>query len=55
MFKVERILDIVSIECVIVHAADYEPQWELTSKQLLMITIQVACWDRVDLADDSLD
>ena len=29
MFKVERILDIVSVESVIVHASDYEPRREL--------------------------
>ena len=55
MFKVERILDIVSVERVIVHLSDYEPRRELTGKQFLMIAVQVAGRDSVDLADDSLD
>ena len=55
MFKVERILDIVSVESVIVRAADYEPRRELTGKQILVIAVQVACRDSVGLADDSLD
>ena len=53
MFKVERILDIVSVESVIVHAADYEPR-ELPGKQFLVIAVQVACRDSVGLAYDSL-
>ena len=55
MFKVERLLDIVSAESVIVHASDYEPRRELTGKQFLVITVQVAGRDSVGLADDSLD
>ena len=55
MFKVERILDIVSVECVIVHASDYEPRRKLTGKQFLVIIVQVACRDSVGLAYDSLD
>ena len=55
MFKVERILDIVSVESIIVHANDYEPRRELTDKQFLVITVQVACRDSVGLAYDSLD
>ena len=55
MFKVERILDIVSVESVIGHASDYESRRELTGKQLLVIAIQVAGRDSVGLADDSLD
>ena len=55
MFKVERILDIVSIESVIVHASDYEPRRELPGKQFLVIAVQVACRDSIGLADDSLD
>ena len=55
MFKVERILDIVCVESVIVHASDYEPRLELTGKQFLVIAVQVACRDSVGLADDSLD
>ena len=49
MFKVDRILDIVSIESVIVHAADYEPWRELPDKQFLVITVQVACRNSVGL------
>ena len=55
MFKVERILDIVSVESVIVHASDYEPRRELTGEQFLVITVQVAGQDSIGLADDSLD
>ena len=55
MFKVERILDLVSAESVIVHASDYEPRRELTGKQFLVIAIQVSGRDSVCLADDSLD
>ena len=55
MFKVERILDIVSVESVIVHASDYEPRRKLTGKQFLVITVQVAGRDSIGLADDSLD
>ena len=55
MFKVERILDIVSVESVIVHAADYEPQRELPGNQFLVIAVQVACRDSIGLANDSLD
>ena len=55
MFKVERILDIVSVESVIVHASDNEPRRELTGKQFLVIAIQVACRDSVGLANDSFD
>ena len=55
MFKFERILDIVSVESVIVHASDYEPRRELIGKQFLVIAVQVACRDSVGLADDSLD
>ena len=55
MFKVEWILNIVSVESVIVHAADYEPRQELTGKQFLVITVQVACRDSIGLAYDSLD
>ena len=55
MFKVERILDIVSVESVIVHATYYEPRRELPGKQFLVIAVQVACRDSVGLADDSLD
>ena len=54
MFKVERILDIVSVESVIVHVADYEPRRELPVKQFLVISVQVACHDSVGLAYDSL-
>ena len=42
MFKVEWILYIVSVESVIFHASDYEPRRELTGKQFLVITVQVA-------------
>ena len=55
MFKVERILDIVSVESVIVHASDYKPRRELTGKQFLVITVQVAGRNSIGLADDSLD
>ena len=55
MFKVERILDIVSVESVVVHAFDYETRRELTGKQFLVIAVQVACRDSVGLADESLD
>ena len=55
MFKLERILDIVSVESVIVHAFDYEPRRELTGKQFLVIAVQVTGRDSVGLADDSLD
>ena len=55
MFKVERILDIVSVESVIVHASDYEPRRELTGKQFFVITVQVAGRNSIGLADDSLD
>ena len=55
MFKVERILDIVSVESVLVYASDYEPRRELTGKQFFVIAVQVAGRDSVDLADDSLD
>ena len=55
MFKVERILDIVSVESVIVYASDYEPRRELTGKQFLAIAVQVACRDSLGLAVDSLD
>ena len=55
MFKVERILDIVSVESVIVHASDYDPRRELTGKQFLVITVQVAGRDSIGLADNSLD
>ena len=41
MFKVERILDIVSVESVIVYASDYEPRRELTGKKFLVIAVQV--------------
>ena len=41
MFKVERILDIVSVESVIVHASDYEPRLDLTGKQFLVVSIQL--------------
>ena len=46
---------IVSVESVIVHASDYEPRRELTGKQFLVITVQVAGRDSIGLADDSLD
>ena len=52
---VERILDIVSVESVIVHAADYEPRREFLCKQFLVIAIQVACRDSIGLAYNSLD
>ena len=55
MFKVERILDIDSVESVIVYASDYEPRRELTGKQFLVIAVQIACQNSVGLADDSLD
>ena len=55
MFKFEWIFDIVSVESVIVHAADYDPRREVTGKQLLVITFQVACRDSVGLAYDSLE
>ena len=55
MFKVERILDTVSVESVIVHASDYEPRRELSGKQFLVITVQIAGRDSIGLADDSLD
>ena len=55
MFKVERIVDIVSVESVIVYACDYELRRELTGKQFLVIAVQVACRDGVGLAVDSLD
>ena len=55
MFKVERILDIVFVESVIVHASDYEHQRELTGKQFFVIIVQVAGRDSVGLAGDSLD
>ena len=55
MFKVEQILDIVSVESVIVHASDHEPRRELSGKQFLVIAVQVAGRDSVGLADDSLD
>ena len=50
MFKVERILDIVSVENVVVHASDYEPRRELPDKQFLVIAVQVACRDSAGLA-----
>ena len=55
MFKVEWILDIVSVESVIVHTSDYEPRRELAGKQFLEIAVQVARRDSVGLAYDSLD
>ena len=55
MFIVERFLDIVSVESVIVHAADYEPRRELTGKQFLVIAVQIACRDSIGLAYNSLD
>ena len=55
MFKVEWILNIVSVESIIVHTSVYEPRRELTGKQFLVITVQVAYWDSVGLAYDSLD
>ena len=55
MFKVERILDIVSVESVIVDASDYELRRELTGKQFLVITVQFAGRDSIGLADDSLN
>ena len=55
MFKVERILDIVSVDSVIVHASDYEPWREMAGKQFLVIAVQVACRDSVGLANDSFD
>ena len=55
MFKVERILGIVSVVSVIVHASDYEPRRELTGKQFFVITGLVAGRDSIGLADDSLD
>ena len=55
MFKIERILDLVSVESAIVHASDYEPRRELTVKQLLVIAVQVACRNSVGLAYDSVD
>ena len=55
MFKVERILDILSVESVIVETSDYERRRELTGKQFLVITVQVTCRDSVGLAYDSLD
>ena len=54
MFKVELILDIVSVESVIVHASDYEPRRKLLCNQFLVIAAQVACRDSIGLADDSL-
>ena len=55
MFKVERILDIVFVESVIVHASDDENRRELTGKQFLVIAVQAAGRDRVGLAVYSLD
>ena len=55
MFKVELILDIVSVESVIVHTSDYEPRRQLTGKQFLVITVQVAGRDNIGLVDNSLD
>ena len=55
MFKVERILDILSVESVIVHASDYEPRRELIGKQFFVFIFQVAGRDSVGLADDSID
>ena len=55
MFKAERILDIVFVESVIVHASNYVPRRELTVKQFLVIAVQVPCRDSVGLADDSLE
>ena len=55
MFKGERILEIVSVESVIVNASDYDSRRELTGKQFLVIVVQVARRDSVGLADDSLD
>ena len=55
MFKVKRILDIVSVESVIVHTSDYELRRELTGKQFLVIAVQVAGRDSVGLVDDSPD
>ena len=55
MLNVERILDIVSVESVIVHVSDYEPRRELTGKQFLVIAVQVAGRDSVGLTDDSID
>ena len=56
MFNVERILDIVFVESVIVRTSDYEPRRELTGKQFFVIAVQVADRDdSVGLADDSLD
>ena len=55
MFKVERIFYIVSVESVIVHAADYEPRRELPGKQFFVIAVQVACRDSIGLAYNSLD
>ena len=49
MFKVERILDLVSVESAIVHASDYDSRQELTGKQLLVIAVQVACRDSVGI------
>ena len=55
MFKVERILNKVSVERIIVQTCDYEPRRELPGKQFLVIAVQVACRDNVGLSDDSLD
>ena len=55
MFKVELILDIVSVESVIVHASDYEPRRVMTGKQFLVIAVQIIGRDSISLADDSLD
>ena len=55
MFKVQRILDIVSVESVIVHVSAYEPRRQLTGKQFLVIAVEGACRNSVGIADDSLD
>ena len=54
MFKVELILDIGSVENVIVHASAYEPGQKLTGKHFLVSAVQIACRDSVGIADESL-
>ena len=55
ILKVVWILRVAPIKGIIIDASDYESCWELSGKQLLVISVQVSRLDGVCLSYDASD